>query len=298
MSDAVRQPDFLLIGAQKSGTTWLWNKLDQHPETDLPHTKELHYFGGVENYNAGSEPYFAHFAGLDPARLTGEASTSYLYDRIPYWHNTSETIEYEDALPTIPELVAQTLPDVRIIAVLRDPVYRAISAYRHWLKLRHFSPLAGLESAALRFPKTRILEYGNYAQHIAAWQAVFPAEQMLFLLFERDVVGEPAAGLKRVYRFLGLDHAYEPPAPERSVHKSWSWTRSAINYYAGPLRKVLTAGRLGQIIDRYDLLGRLALRRSDIEFLRQTYMPARAELQALIGEDLSCWDYGERILDA
>ena len=60
----------------------------------------------------------------------------------------------------------------------------------------------------------------------------------------------------------------------------------------------MTAGRLGQIIDRYDLLGRFALRRSDIEFLRQTYMPARDELQTLIGEDLSCWDYGERILDA
>ncbi len=298
MSNLIRQPDFLLIGAQKSGTTWLWNQLDQHPETDLPKTKELHYFGGVENYLSGPDGYYAHFEGLDPEKVTGEASTSYLYDRIPYWHNISETIEYDDTLQSIPALIAEMLPDIRIIAVLRDPVYRAISAYRHWLKRRHFSPLGGLESAALRYPKTRILEYGHYAQHIAAWQAVFPADRMLFLVFERDVVGEPAAGLKRVYRFLGLDDSYEPPAPERSVHKSWSWTRSAINYYAGPLRKVLTEGRLGQIIDRYDLLGRFALRRSDIEFLRKTYIPARDELQAMIGEDLSRWDYGERILDA
>lgn len=292
----MRRPDFLLIGAQKSGTSWLWNKIDQHPGSDLPATKELHYFGGVENYRAGPEAYYANFAAVNADKLTGEASTSYLYDRVPYWHNASRTIEIDDALPPLPELVAQELPDVRIIAVLRDPVHRAVSAYRHWLKQRHFSPLSGLEKAALEHPKTRIIEYGHYARHLGAWKDVFPADKILVLIFERDVAGDPAAGLKRVYRFLGLDDAFVPPTPERSVHRTWSWTRSAISYYAGPFRQALTSGRLGRLIDQHDLLGRFALRKSDIKFLQSTYLPARQELQSLLGEDLECWDYGEKIL--
>ena len=228
MNNSGRKPDFLLIGAQKSGTSWLWDKLDQHPGTDLPPTKEIHYFGGVENFRQGGESYYANFAGLSPEKLTGEASTSYLYDRMPYWHNKSRDIEYDESLPPIPELVAHELPDIRIIAVLRDPVHRAISAYRHWLKQRHFSPLSGLEKAALDHPKTRIIEYGHYARHISAWNDVFPVGQMLILNFERDVVSNPADGLRRVYRFLGLDENFVPPTPKRSVHRTWSWTRSAV----------------------------------------------------------------------
>ena len=81
------KPDFMIIGAQKAGTTWLWEKLNLHHGTSLPKEKEIHFFGGVENYQKGREWYYNHFSNLDPYKVTGEASTTYLYDRIPYWHN-------------------------------------------------------------------------------------------------------------------------------------------------------------------------------------------------------------------
>ena len=80
----VIKPDFLVIGAQKSGTTWLWSMLNQHPETDLPIEKEIHYFGGIENFRKGKEWYYNHFRNLTNGKLTGEASTTYLYDFMPY----------------------------------------------------------------------------------------------------------------------------------------------------------------------------------------------------------------------
>lgn len=298
MSFHIRKPDFLLIGAQKSGTSWLWDKLNQHPGTDLPDLKEIHYFGGVENYLAGPERYYSHFSDTDPTLITGEASTSYLYDRIPYWHNSSQDITYHESLPLIPDLVSQELPEVKIIVVLRDPVYRAISAYRHWLRQEYFPPLTGLKRAATKNPKTRIIEYGFYARYLSAWTKVFSENQILMLVFERDVVANPESGLKRVYRFLNLDEDFNPPAPKRSFHRTWSWTRSAVNYYAGPIGRLLTRGRLGQFLDNTDILGRYALRKSDVQFLRSQYLPSRPELEGLLNRDLDCWDYGNKYLDS
>lgn len=296
MSEPRRRPDFLLIGAQKAGTSWLWQMLDQHPGTSLPATKELHYFGSAELYAKGPETYYRHFSGIPPAKVTGEASTPLFFDRVPYWYNASRQIEYDPALPPLPELVHRDLPEARIIVVLRDPVRRAISAYQHWMRRGDVWPLAGLRRTALRFPKLRILEYGDYGRHLAAWRAVWPQEQMLVLVFEEDVVADPAAGLRRVYEFLGLDPSFEARSPERSVHRSWSWTRSAIAWHAGPLRRLVSRPPLGPWLDRTDFLRRFALSRQDVEFLRARYLPEHAAVEQLAGRSLRVWDYGEALL--
>ncbi len=120
-----RKPDFLIIGAQKAGTTWLWAMLNQHPGVQLPETKEIHFFGGSETYAAGLDAYLAHFEGIPENRVTGEASTAMFFDRVPYWYNKGRELVYDDALPPVPELVRRDLGEVKIIVVLRDPVRRA-----------------------------------------------------------------------------------------------------------------------------------------------------------------------------
>jgi len=292
----VRKFDFLLIGAQKSGTSWLWDKLDQHPGTDLPAQKEIHYFGGVELYRQGPAWYYAHFQDLNPDLLTGEASTSYLFDRLPYWHNDSQEIEYAADAQTIPELVAAENPDAKIVVVLRDPVRRAISAYRHWTKKGNLSPGLGLRRTAIEHPKMRILEYGFYARHLAAWRKVFPDEQIQILIFEEDVRGNPDSGLKKLYEFLGLDAGFQPAEREDKVHKSWSWTRSAVRYYAGPFRRFVNHGPLGEYLDNNDFLKRFSVRAADIKYLRESYLPEKLLLEKIIGRNLDVWDYGERLL--
>lgn len=291
------RPDFLLIGAQKAGTTWLWDMLDQHPGTSLPREKEIHYYGGSELYGRGPEWYAAQFEGVDAGLVTGEASTSYLFDRVPYWFNEERQIAYDSDLPPLPELVHSELPDARIVAVLRDPVRRAISAYHHWMRQGNLSPLAGLEKTAREHPRLRIVEYGQYHQHLSAWKAVYPEDQMLVLVYEEDFAGGATSGLAKVYEFLGLDTSFKPELPTRRVHSSWTWTRCVVNYHSGPFSRYLANGRFGAFLDRHPLLEKLAVRRSDVDFLRGVFQPSHRKLEALTGRDLSCWDYGAGLHD-
>ncbi|WP_419657492.1 putative sulfotransferase domain protein [Desulfosarcina variabilis str. Montpellier] len=115
--------------------------------------------------------------------IIGEASTTYFYDRVPYWYNKSNEIEFDDSLPPLPELVTNELPDIKIIISLRDPVDRAISAYYHWMKTGITSPRLGLKKVAKEYPKMRILEYGYYEEYLKIWQKYVPQERILILIF-------------------------------------------------------------------------------------------------------------------
>lgn len=270
--------------------------LDQHPGTSLPKQKEIHYFGSSELYAKGDDWYFSHFDGLDSGKLIGEASTTYFYDRVPYWYNPSDTLEFDNGLPTIPELILEKFPEARFIVVLRDPVYRAISAYSHWMKRGELSPLLGLSKVATLHPKMRILEYGYYARYLDVWKRFVDPDRFRVVIFEDQIKKRPGETLADVYQFLGLDPAFKPEQPARAVHKSWGWTRIVFSYYAGKLYKEIGHSILGRACDRFDVLAKTAISRKDVEFLRSVYLPEKEQLKALTGNPLSCWDYGERLL--
>jgi hypothetical protein len=291
------KPDFLIIGAQKAGTTWLWKMLQQHPGTDLPKEKEIHFFGSSELYRKGKDQYYGHFAKLDRSKVIGEASTTYFYDNVPYWYNDSLKLEVDHTLPTIPELITTELPDIKILVVLRDPVRRAISAYYHWMRDSYWmrkgavSPLLGLRETAIQHPKMRILEYGYYARYLKLWSKYVPKERMRVLIFEEDVRQLPEKAMREVYEFLDLDPQFQPEDLKKRVRKSWSWTRILLSYYMDPLTRKVVRSRLGKVIDRFDVLGRFAVNREDIDFLRSNYLPEKAELEFLIDRSLDCWKY-------
>lgn len=293
---ARNEPAFFIIGAQKAGTTWLWNMLDQHPETSLPSPKELHYFGSAELYNRGDDWYFNHFKGLDPNKLTGEASTTYFYDRVPYWYNPSSQIEFNESLPTIPELISGKFPEARFIVVLRDPVRRAVSAYLHWMKKGSTSPLLGLRKVATEMPKMRILEFGLYAGYLNAWLKHIPSDRFRILIFEDQIRKNWDLTLTDIYSYLGLDPDFRPAQPGKRVHKSWGWTRIVFSYYTGGFSRSAIGSKTGRLLDRFDVLARHAINKEDIEFLRSVYLPEKDELEKITGCSLDCWDYGEGIL--
>jgi len=270
--------------------------LQLHPGTDLPREKEIHYFGGVEKYRKGKEWYYNHFAGLDSSKVIGEASTTYLYDNVPFWYNPSSSIEVDRSLPMIPELITNELPNIKILAILRDPVWRAVSAYKHNMKAGRIVPRLGLRETAIRYPKMRILEYGYYARYLKLWKEFVHPQRMLILIFEEDVVKSPEKAVRCAYDFLGLDTDFQPEVLHEPVHKSISWTHVAINYYAGPLIKKLTHRRpLYCVLTMFDIfLKPFLIKQKDIEFLRSTYLPEKAELETLIGRNLDCWNYGYR----
>jgi hypothetical protein len=195
-------PDFLILGAQKAGTTALYAYLRWHPEITGPSFKEVSFFD--RHYVKGERWYRAHM----PVRrrsLVGEASPSYLFH------------------PLAPERVAGMLPGARLIALLRNPVDRAFSHYQHEVALgreplsfedavdREDERMQGELERMLRDPSYFSLAWwnhtyvarGRYAEQLERWFAAFLREQLL-VLFTEELSADTAATYRRVLDFLGV----------------------------------------------------------------------------------------------
>jgi len=212
-------PDFVILGGMKCGTTSLYAALGQHPQVVLAQMKETHYFD--HNYIHGPRWYRAVFP-LRPYLLakklfcggpvlTGEATPYYLFH------------------PHVPGRLHAALPHVKLIALLRDPVARAYSHFRHnqrfQLEPLSFEDALAAEAERLRCDRACIarnelhlsenywkysyLARGIYADQVAAYFALFPRHQLLTIRSE-DYFADPAQTLRQVFEFLGLDNELPP----------------------------------------------------------------------------------------
>jgi Sulfotransferase domain len=197
-------PDFLIIGAQKAGTTALYAYLRRHPAITGPSWKEVSFFD--RHYGRGEAWYRGNFPNLVRSRgkLVGEASPSYIFH------------------PLGPERVRALVPEVRLVALVRNPIDRALSHYHHELALGReplsFEDALDAEEERLRGEEERLAAdpgyfsrawwshaykaRGRYAEQLERWLAVFPPEQLLVLPSE-DLGAEPERTHARVLEFLG-----------------------------------------------------------------------------------------------
>jgi hypothetical protein len=192
-------PHFLLLGAMKAGTSSLFAAIAAHPQVITPRRREIHFFG--RKYRNGVPWYRRHFpTGLElgPDRITGEGSTSYL------------------ANAAAPARIREQLPQVKLIAILRDPVERAISNYFHEQRTgrEHLSIEEAFDQEAGRLEKARAgqkglgifayKERGIYADQITRYLELFPRHQLLILKSEA-FFANPGETVNRAFGFLGLD---------------------------------------------------------------------------------------------
>jgi len=197
-------PDFIIIGGQRCGTTSLYSYLIEHPLIAPAAEKELHFFD--LNFDKGVEWYESQFTpASQPQVLTGEASPYYIFH------------------PLVPQRLHQLYPQVKPIALLRDPVDRAISHYYHEVRLGFESltleEAIASEAARLEGEAAKIiadpnyhsfnhrhysyLSRGIYIQQLRHWMQYFPREQFLILKSE-DFYANPAAIVSQVFQFLNL----------------------------------------------------------------------------------------------
>ncbi len=206
-------PDFIIVGAYKSGTSSLYSYLSQHPEVHPSWHKEVHFFD--LNFHKGPMWYRSHFPLTSFLRIkgmiTGEASPYYMFH------------------PHAAKRIKDLLPDIKLIFILRNPVDRAISHYFHEVKANRESLL--LEEA-LEKEKERIdQEYkvllsnplydgqayqhfsykkrGIYIDQILEYDNFFFSNQMLFLKSE-DLFLNPLMTLKQVFRFIDIESNFMP----------------------------------------------------------------------------------------
>ncbi|MCL6547476.1 MAG: sulfotransferase [Alicyclobacillus sp.] len=202
------KPNFLIVGAAKSGTTSLDRYLHQHPEVYMAPRKETHYFAAPEMPDRfegpGDEPftdnlirdeseYEAMFEQVRGEKAVGESSVYYLY------------------YPGAAERIARALPDVKIIMVLRDPVERAYSAYMHLIRdgreTCSFAEALELEAERKRKryqPLWLYREVGMYALQVKRYLDTFGRDRVKVVDY-REFNREPERILRDIFRFLGVD---------------------------------------------------------------------------------------------
>lgn len=200
-----RLPNFVIIGAPKSGTTSLFYYLKQHPDIFLPVRKELHYFSygllaenakgpgdanTLKSLCATKEQYREHYAGAKNQKAVGEASPSYLY-----YSEVAEKIHAELDAP-------------KIIAILRNPVEKAFSQYSHLIRdqrenLIFFEALKA-ENERRRAGWSDFWRYAEsslYSERIGRYLSLFGKEKVKVLLFD-DLVSDPDSVMTRLFEFL------------------------------------------------------------------------------------------------
>jgi hypothetical protein len=215
-ASARAEPDFLVIGAQRSGTSSLFRALSEHPQVVPPALKELHHFDHDHPW-----PHFAYrcyFPRRDAIEqrskeagapvLTGEGTPNYLF--------------HVDA----PARIARALPDARFVVVLREPVARAWSHYR-MLRSRGWLEDTSLRDAVVtgsdkhvqarrpgdhwRRPYGRyaIYERGLYAEQLERWFSCVPRERLFITRYE-DLYGDDHEAFDDICRFIGIEAGFRP----------------------------------------------------------------------------------------
>jgi hypothetical protein len=217
--------DFIVIGAQKAGTTSLFQYLRNHPEVWLPAEKERPYFSNDAVYRLG---WAAYVQGLDrdrpsgdssPARRRGTVTPQYMAGSV--FVSTGEQPEPAYDVRTVPSRIREQLPDVRLIAILRDPVERAVSHHRMEVgrgrEQRSFDQAVddllepGTLARARRFPRESLgyVAWGEYGRILSGYYEVFAREQLL-VLFTAELERDPGECLRRIHEFLGVNPDFVP----------------------------------------------------------------------------------------
>ena len=234
-------PDFLVIGAQKAGTTALYAYLRWHPAITGPSWKEVSFFD--RHWWRGELWYRGQFPLRAGSRLVGEASPSYLFH------------------PLAPERVRSLVPEVRLVALLRNPADRAYSHYQHEVALGR-EPLSFEDALAAEEKRTHgevkrlvadprafshpwwdhtYVARGRYAEQLERWLGVFDREQLLVVRTE-DLGERPAETYAAILGFLGApEHTLQeyPRVFEREYAPMRPETRSALaETFAAPNRRL------------------------------------------------------------
>ncbi|MGB3514641.1 MAG: sulfotransferase [Microcoleaceae cyanobacterium] len=303
-------PNFLIIGAPKSGTTSLYQYLKEHPEIYLPDKKEPHFFsfeGRTQGFNGPSqanfmkkritkiEDYKKLFEEVNDELAIGEASTSYLY------------------IPEAVERIKKYVPEVKIIAILRHPADRAFSDYlQHWKDggevFLDFADALKQEDKRISEGWSPFWQYkgiGFYSVHLKRYFDDFLSEQIRIYLYE-DIRDEPLKTVQDIFKFLNVDRNFTPDFSQKynvSQIKRMPRNTKLHNFLTqdNPIKsffKVLFPVELRKIITGY-IKKKNTVRVSESfkpslspqvrQQLLEEYREDILNLQTLIERDLSAW---------
>jgi hypothetical protein len=300
-------PDFLVIGAGKSGTTSIDKYLNQHPDVFVPRKKEPNFFGyenvNIENLRENPddtahfqtsvttlEEYLKIFEDAKPHQKKGETSNTYMY--------------HADA----PSRIKHYIPNVKLIAILRQPAERLFSRYMHLARenrtpTKDFSDC--LDRNSIWWKRNDLIREGFYCKNLSPYFKLFPQENIRIYLYE-DLKNAPIRVMSEIYEFIGVDPSFKPDVSLKynesgliknklldKIYGQGGWlSRSVKTVLPGIYRKM--KGNLSLKKKMLSLRGRNLDRREMDKAIRkaltlEVYLEDIKQLQNLIHRDLSDW---------
>ena len=287
-------PDFLVIGAGKSGTTSLDKYLNQHPQIFIPKKKEPNFFGyenmKEEDFDGDQEEidhfrnsvttldrYLKMFENAKPDQLRGETSNTYMYhEQAPF------RIKYYN-------------PDMKLIAVLRQPAGRLYSRFMH-LARENRTPTeefaACLDRDSIWWRRNDLIKEGFYFKNLSKFYELFPHENIRVYLYE-DLQDKPLEVMKDIYGFLGVDTSFQPDTSIRYNESGLIKNKFLDKIYGqgGILSKAAKAILPNSVLQRVS--GNLLINKRLLEIRRKNL--ARPGMDPVIRKKLTHEVYGDDI---
>lgn len=286
--------DFIGIGVEKAGTTWLADCLRRHENIYIPEIKEIFFFNDYDphfltvknlRYMRGIDWYKRQFINHRDKRV-GEFSPTYLYSAV-----TAQRIK-------------KHFPETKIIVVLRDPVLRAFSQFVHDKRLGVIKEET-FENALEKYDN--YFEKGLYYKHLIPYLKLFDRDNILVLLLD-DINKNPQKVLRQTYQFLGLKNiSFKPPNLNKKVNRARQARLHFLNHFMIQSEYFLRQKNLDLVRNLLEKTGlrNMALKLRDInskplknypklkketsEKLRKLYLKDITKLEKLIGRNLGNW---------
>lgn len=301
-------PDFLIIGAGKCGTTSLDKYLKQHPEIFIPKVKEPNFYGyeNTKIEDLASEPdevkhfqgsvtnfedYIALFEAAKPGQLKGETSNTYMYH------------------PDAPARIRYYNPQMKLIAILRQPSNRLYSRYLHLARENRVPTNSFedcLDKSSIWWKRNDLVKEGFYYKNLSPLYKLFPTGNIRIYLYE-ELNDQPAKVLGDIFQFLGVDPTFQPDLTIRYNQSGIVRNRFLDKIYGqqGLVNRTIKAILPDAVVHKLrhnvtlqrtvnDLRSKnLAKPKIDPELKRklthEVYREDIVKLQDLIGRDLSHW---------
>ncbi len=271
------QPNFVFIGPDKTGSTWLFELLRRHPQCYVPIAKDIYFFDRF--YDRGMSWYASFFAGAPrDARAIGELSHDYLFSELAA------------------ERMARDLPDVKVLTCLRDPVERSFSHYLYLVR----SGLTGLSfsEAIEAFPE--IVTHSRYATYLKAYLKHFRRSQIGIFFFDQ-LRSDPRGFARGIFNMLNLEYLEDLPYEKQVLPASrprYRWLARAARGAAVLARSMGMATMVGVVkrsfvrellYERYTAANRPRLSETQTRELRAMFRDDIMCLQNMVDRDLSHW---------
>ncbi|MCA9245923.1 MAG: sulfotransferase [Planctomycetales bacterium] len=283
-------PNFLIVGASRSGTTTLHGFLKQHPDVHFfAGRQELQFFHRESEYRQGLDAYRRLFCDWQGERAIGDVSPPYFFHGIT---QDAQGRHRWDPHDDAPARVAKHLPAAQILITLRNPVERAYSQY--WKAVRNgketartFREAIELELAGKRNEQNSALCWiykNRYSVHLSRWLALFPRERVEFFIFERWTKN-PAELMQRICSRLGIDASFQPSYEPKN--SGWTPRSRSVAWMTGGWMGRTSLGRRLRHANRRAGYPRITA--ADYRLVAEALSDDRQRLETLLDEKLDLW---------